>query len=153
MAKLLQKRKHFDKNRRIHRTLLQLWFHPELLWNVNQLSVDISHTKWIKNNAILIRLIYIYISYMIYIYISNVSRLHYFLFILCGKCQQIIDWHFKEALDEITAEGGCDVFDGFCQNVFFFAEALPIWEIKFKITNIYKNIIMSLQKKVVRRMN
>ena len=98
---------------------------------------------------------YIYISYMIYIYIyiSNVSRLHYFLFILYGKCQQIIDWRFKEALDEITAEGGCDVFDGFCQNVFFFAEALPIWEIKFKITNIYKNIIMSLQKKVVRRMN
>ena len=100
-------------------------------------------------------MIYIYIIYdiYIYIYISNVSRLHYFLFILYGKCQQIIDWHFKEALDEITAEGGCDVFDGFCQNVFFFAEALPIWEIKFKITNIYKNIIMSLQKKVVRRMN
>ena len=100
---------------------------------------------------------YIYIYHIwyiyIYIYISNVSRLHYFLFILYGKCQQIIDWHFKEALDEITAEGGCDVFDGFCQNVFFFAEALPIWEIKFKITNIYKNIIMSLQKKVVRRMN
>ena len=96
--------------------------------------------------------IYIYHIWYIYIYISNVSRLHYFLFILYGEFQQI-DWHFKEALDEITAEGGCDVFDGFCQNVLFFAEALPIWKIKFKITNIYKNIIMSLQKKVVRRMN
>ena len=63
----------------------------------------------------------------------------------------MIDLNFKEALEEITAEAGCNVFEGFYQNVLFFSEALSC-EIKFQIWNICKNI-MSLQKKVAKIIN